>query len=192
MVSINTNISSLIVQNNLTSSTNALNTAIERMTTGYKINHAKDNAANYSIAEDMSKKLSSYDVAANNISMGMDLLSVAQDTIAGMQSRGERLMALWTQAQNGTYGASSISAINKEAAALVNEINRLYQSTEYNGIDLFSVKLPDWAVEVKANAGKDAGLTEDLTPKYNGFIADPTAKDGNTPVNVASLEKGRD
>ena len=60
---INTNLSSLIVQSSLKASTNGLNTAIERMTTGFKINHAKDNAANYSINTKLSSKISAYQVA---------------------------------------------------------------------------------------------------------------------------------
>jgi flagellin-like hook-associated protein FlgL len=168
MLSINTNLSSLIVQNNLTQSTNALNTAIERMTTGYKLNHASDNAAGYSIAEDMSSKLSSYMVAQDNISAGMDLIATAQDTISLMQSHGERIHALITQAHNGTYGASSLSAIQSEVNARLAEITRLYNTTEYNGIDLLKIPLPDWAEEVKESAGNVTAKAE-----YNGFIDDP-------------------
>ena len=78
MLSINTNLQSLIVQNNLTKSTNGLNQAIERMTTGFKINHASDNAAGYSIAQNMTSKLNSYEVAQDNVSMGMDLISTVE------------------------------------------------------------------------------------------------------------------
>ena len=186
MVSINTNLSSLIVQQNLTKSTNGLNQAIERLTTGYKINHASDNAAGYSIAQNMSSQLSSYDVAAENISMGIDLLNVAADTIAGMQQRGERLMSLWTQAQNGTYGAQSITAINSEANAIISEITRMYINAEYNDISLFTnnITLPDWAETVAENAGllesaglkESAGLTSDISASHNGFIAEAVTK----------------
>ena len=155
MVSINTNLSSLIVQNNLLKSTNALNTAIERMTTGFKINHSSDNAANYSISNNYNSKLSSLEVAAQNISMGADMVNTAQDTISEMQSRGERLLELWTQAQNGTYGADSLNAIQAECDALIAEINRLYENAEYNGITLLNgVSLPDWAKIVRSEAGK--------------------------------------
>ncbi len=98
MISLRTNLSSIITQQSLGNTTNRLNLAIERMSTGYKINHASDNAAGYSIATNMNTQLSAYDVAADNISMGLDLLTTAQDTISSMQSRGERLMSLWTQA----------------------------------------------------------------------------------------------
>ena len=180
MVSINTNLSSLLVQNNLAQSTNGLSKAIERLTTGYKINHASDNAAGYSIAQDMTSKLSSYDVAADNISMGLDLLSVAQTTISQMQSRGERLMALWTQAQNGTYGPTSLSAINQEATAIMQEINRLYMNTEYNGIKLFdrNLNIPDNMPKAGESGFIDetdiediqAGTTSDIKAQYNGCI----------------------
>ena len=78
---INTNLSSLIVQSGLKASTNGLNTAIERMTTGSKINHAKDNAANYSINTKLSSKLSSYYVAQDNASMGLDMMTSAMDNL---------------------------------------------------------------------------------------------------------------
>ena len=115
------------------------------MTTGFKLNHASDNAAGYSIAQDMDSKLSSYEVASDNISAGLDLLSTAQDTISLMQSKGERLMALWNQAQNGTYGAQSMAAMQSEVNAIVQEINRMYSNAEYNGIKLLDYDLPDWA-----------------------------------------------
>ena len=69
MLSINTNLSSLLAQSSMQSSTNILNQAVERMTTGYKINHASDNAANYSIATNMQTQISSYDVAADNVAI---------------------------------------------------------------------------------------------------------------------------
>ena len=69
MLSINTNLSSLITHQSMSKATNALNLAIERMTTGFKINHSKDNAANYSIATNMTTKINSYMVAEDNVAM---------------------------------------------------------------------------------------------------------------------------
>ena len=137
MITINTNLSSLIAQSSLKSSTQLLNQAVERMSTGYKINHAKDNAANYSISTSMSTKLSAYDIAADNVAMGMDLVTTANDTISLMQNKASRLHALCTQARNGTYGTQSIDAINSEAAAIMAEIDRLYSTAEYNGQSFF-------------------------------------------------------
>ncbi len=120
-------------------STNKLNQAIERMTTGAKINHAKDNAANYSISTNMTTKMSAYKVAEDNVAMGMDMVATASDTLSEMQNHAERLRALATQARNGTYGAQSLSAIQSEANALTKEIERLYSTAEYNGVKLFDV-----------------------------------------------------
>ena len=108
---INTNLSSLIVQSSLKTSTNGLNMAIERMTTGFKINHAKDNAANYSINTKLSSKLSSYYVAQDNASMGLDMMTSAMDNLDLISSHLSRMRDLAEQAANGTYGEDSLKAI---------------------------------------------------------------------------------
>jgi len=137
MININTNLSSLTVQNNLKTSTNGLNTAIERLTTGYKINHAKDNAANYSISTNIASQLSSYEVALDNTSMGMDLITTASDNLDLISSHLQRMRDLAEQAANGTYGEDSLEAIQEEVDARTAEINRIIANTEYNGIKLF-------------------------------------------------------
>ena len=157
MISIHTNLSSIIAQNSLSTSTNKLNHAIERMATGYKVNHAKDNAAGYSIITDMTTKLSAYHVAEDNVAAGLDLLATANDTIALMQDKASRLHALSIQARNGTYGASSLDAINTEANAIISEINRLYNNAEFNGVKLLNKN----SKSPKAN------------PENNWFIENP-------------------
>ena len=112
MLSINTNIPSLIAHRSLNNSTKLLNQAIERMTTGFKINHASDNAANYSISINMGVKLSSYEVAEDNVAMGLDLLSTASGSLDLISDKLSRLRALAEQASNGTYGEQSLKAIN--------------------------------------------------------------------------------
>ena len=137
MLSINTNLSSLITQRSMKQSTNLLNQAIERMTTGAKINHAKDNAANYSICTNLDTKIGSLEVAEDNTSMGIDIITTASDNLSLIQDRVQRLRDLQEQAANGTYGDESLRALNSECNALVDEINRLYLGTEYNGCNLF-------------------------------------------------------
>ncbi len=192
----------------MTTSTSKLNQAIERLSTGSKINHAADNAANYSIATDMSSHISAYNVAADNIAMGMDLVSVAQETISQMQNKAGKLHSLVTQARNGTYGQSSIDAINKEASAIVAEIHRAYQNAEYDGIGMiqkFKPELPDWAKNVQNTAGTVGGKTlEECAAMHNGFIVevveetpdvivtDPTqladAISSNSKIGIANAE----
>ena len=138
MINLNTNLGALIVQSNLKTSTNGLNIAIERMTTGFKINHAKDNAAGYSIATKLSSQLSSYDVALDNASMGLDMLTTAQDSLDLITSHYQRMRDLAEQAANGTYGADSLKAIQSEIDARKAEIERIVANTEYNSIKFFA------------------------------------------------------
>ena len=91
MLSINTNLGAFIVQSSLKVSTNGLNQAIERMSTGFKINHAKDNAANYSINTNLSSQLSSYEVAQDNVSMGLDMVMTAMDSLELISSHLSRM-----------------------------------------------------------------------------------------------------
>ena len=137
MLSINTNLSSLIAQNSLKSSTLKLNQAIEKMSTGYKINHAKDNAANYSISTNMTTKIGAYQIAQDNVSMGLDLLSTADESLNLISDKLARLRALAEQATNGTYGEQSLKNINSEANAIIDETNRIFNTAEYNGQKLF-------------------------------------------------------
>lgn len=137
MLNINTNLSSLIVQSNLKLSTNGLNTAIERMTSGFKINHAKDNAANYSINTNLSTKIRAYQVAEDNAMMGLDMVQSANSGLSQVSDILARLRSLEMSVQNGTYGKDSLSAVNKEARALTAEISRILNNTEY-GDKLFT------------------------------------------------------
>ncbi len=137
MLSINTNLSSLIAQSSLKNSTNILNQAVERMTTGYKINHAKDNAANYAISTNMTTQMSALQVAEDNAMQGLDMLNSASLTLEEILDMATRLRALSTQARNRTFGTQSLSALQEEANAIYNEINRLYCTAKYNGISLF-------------------------------------------------------
>lgn len=149
MFSINTNLPSLIAQNSLKKSTLKLNTAIERMTTGFKINSAKDNAANYSIATNMTTKINAYQVAEENTAMGLDLINTANDSLDLISDKLARLRALAEQAANGTYGEQSLAAINAEAQALVDEIERSQANTAYNGIELFGKKAGSFIAEIQ-------------------------------------------
>jgi len=132
-LTINTNISSLVAQNNLAKATTSLNKAIERMTTGYKINHAGDNAAGYSIARNWETQLGSLDVAADNAAMGADMMSTLEDHYSLISNHLQRVRDLTEQASNGTYGTSSLNAIKSEITARLEEVDRIASNCEYNG-----------------------------------------------------------
>ena len=121
-LTINTNLPSKILQSSLKTSTNALNRAIERMTTGFKINSAKDNAAGYSINTNMTTKIGAYQVAEDNASMGLNLLMTASDSLSLITSHLSRIRDLAEQASNGTYGYDSMRTIQSEVGARMSEI----------------------------------------------------------------------
>ena len=99
-ITINTNLSSLVVQLSMKGSTIDLNRAIERMTTGYKINSAKDDAAGYAVVTGMNTQLGAYRVAETNATTGLDMVSTAVNTLDLMSNQLSRLRSLAVQAQN--------------------------------------------------------------------------------------------
>lgn len=137
MLNINTNLTGLIVQSNLKTSTGGLNRAIERLSSGFKINHAKDNAANFAIANNISFKITSLSVAEENTAMGLELITTASESLSLIEERLSRLKMLQTYVENGTYGADSLAAINTECNSIVDEIEKIYGTTQYNNINLF-------------------------------------------------------
>lgn len=158
-LTINTNMSSLIVQKNLSSATTSLNNAIERMTTGYKINHAKDNAAGFSIANNWKTKLGSLDIASENASMGADMLKTAEENYSLITEHLQRVRDLTEQAANGTYGTDSLKAIASEMTARLNEIDRISANAEFNGISL----MKGAGKEIKLQVGLDATTNSTIT-----------------------------
>ena len=169
-LTINTNVSSLIAQRNLNSATNALNSSLEKMTTGYKINHASDNAAGYSIANLWVTKLGSLDVAADNAATGADMLTTAEETYSLLTSHLQRVRDLTEQAANGTYGSQSLRAIQSEIAARLQEINRISANSEFNGIKLMAYDLEN------DDNNKEVGMTADGINLQVGLYADANSR----------------
>ena len=104
MISIGTDIGGLILENTLNKNTIGLNNSIERMTTGYKINSAKDDAAGYSIAEDLESKISSMLMVQQNTEQGIAMLQTAESALDNIMTLLQRLRDLAEQASNGVYG----------------------------------------------------------------------------------------
>lgn len=137
-LTIKTNMESLMVQQNLNTATNLLDRSIERMTTGFRINRSSDNAAGYSISTNWATKLSSLDVAADNAAMGKDMLSTAEENYGLLTTHLQRIRDLTEQAANGTYGSTSLKAIQAEIKSRLEEITRVSANAEFNGIGLMS------------------------------------------------------
>ena len=196
-LTINTNISSLIAQRNLASATQAMNTSIERMSTGYKINHAADNAAGYSISKMWVTQLGSLDIASDNAATGADMLTTAEDTYDLLTSHMQRVRDLTEQAANGTYGSASLKAIQSEITARLQEINRISANSEFNGIKLLAYTTDgdgsgltsaglNLQVGLYANSNSRINLSVDLFKNatisglFNGMLSSPTSESGQT------------
>lgn len=137
-LTINTNVASIIAERNLNNATTGLNRSLERLSTGYKINHASDNAAGYSIADMWTTQIGSLDIAAANASTGADLLQTAEQTYGLLTDHLQRIRDLTVQAANGTYGSTSLKAIQSEVEARLREISRIAVNSEFNGIKLMA------------------------------------------------------
>ena len=178
----------MVVQAKFEYSTNCLNKSIQRLSTGTKINNAKDNAANYSISTNLTTQLAAYCAVEDNISYGLDLASTASSILAEMQNSTSRLMALSTQARNGTYNSNSLKAMNDEANAIVAELVRKYNTAEYNKVQLFNneeIVIP----KNKPKAGESGFIDETSVPQEfkagsSGFIDESFTKIDTTNMTT--------
>ncbi len=138
MITFGTDVADLILQRTLYDNTLGLNSSIERMTTGFKVNHAKDNAANYSIITDLNKEISSMLQVQQNAGDGLALLQTAQGGLEEIEELLQRLRALATQASNGNYSVESRDAMQAEADQIIEQIAQIRETMEYNGLNLYS------------------------------------------------------
>jgi len=167
-LTINTNVPSMIAQRSLNNATKSLNTSLERLTTGFKINHAADNAAGYSISDRWVTQLGSLDIAADNASMGNDLLSTAEQNYSLLTAHLQRIRDLAVQAGNGTYGSTSLKAMQSEIYARLEEVSRISGNAEYNGVKLmlYSTQTED------AEWDKTLGISSDGINLQVGLYAE--------------------
>ena len=132
-ITVNTNMSSIIAQRSLYKATNKMNTALERLSTGLRINSSKDDAAGSAISTKLEYKMSSYDVAKDNAQMGQSMLDTANGTLSNINSMLQRMRDLSEQAANGTYGEDERKTMQAEIDGLTEEIYRIKNTTEFNG-----------------------------------------------------------
>lgn len=155
-LSINTNVASLTVQRHFNSTTATMNDVMEKMTTGFKINSAADDAAGYGVVKEMESVLSSYDVAETNGQMGSSLLNTQEGVLEIVGSYLQRIRDLTEQAANGTYATSSREAIALEVAQRMEEMNRLCDITDFNGLKLLDGSQTDGVnLQVGINSGEE-------------------------------------
>lgn len=138
MNSIATNINSLAIRKNLDSANNTLACSLQRMSSGLKLMCAKDDAAGAVIASKTNVQISGLKLARSNIQFGMSLLNSANGAFSDIQTTLTRLRDLSLQAANSTCDEEQKAALENESNQLVSELERIQQSSNFNGLSLFN------------------------------------------------------
>lgn len=163
-INIRTNIPSLSAQRNLGLSSDRLNAAYERLSSGLRINRAKDDAAGLSIAESLKADAKVATVGIRNASDGISIISIADQAIGQITNVLSRLAELAQQSANGVFSNTQRSALSNEFQALTSEIERIAFTTEFNGLKLLS-----GGGEVAFQVGFDGSSLSRVS--YNGVEA---------------------
>lgn len=168
---INTNITSMISQGNLNKSKNDLTTAMERLSSGMRINSAKDDAAGLAISERFTGQIRGLNQAVRNANDGISLAQTAEGALQSAGNILQRIRELAVQSANATNSASDRRALNSEVNQLAAELDRVAQTTEFNGQKLLNGELSSAIFQVGANANQTITATTAnfTTTKYGNF-----------------------
>ncbi|GAB3504996.1 flagellin domain-containing protein [Pseudoxanthomonas daejeonensis] len=152
---INTNVMSLNAQRNLSTNSASLATTIQRLSSGLRINSAKDDAAGLAISQRMTTQVRGMDVAARNANDGISLAQTAEGALSSIGDNMQRIRELAVQAANGTNSAEDRSALQKEVKQLSDEITRVKDNSNFNGTKLLNGSTTSFTIQVGADAGAD-------------------------------------
>jgi len=161
---VNTNASSLNAQRQLFNSGNALNTSMERLSSGFRINSAADDAAGLQISDRMTSQINGLNQAARNANDGISVSQTAEGAMQEITTSLQRVRQLAVQSQNGVNGNDDRAALQKEVTALKNEMSRIAGNTEFNGNSLL-----DGNYSADFLVGAKAGQTISVSLDTTGF-----------------------
>jgi|DewCreStandDraft_2_1066082.scaffolds.fasta_scaffold14934_3 flagellin len=180
---INQNIAALNAHRNLVATDNALSKSLERLSSGFRINRAADDAAGLAISEKMRAQVRGYSQAIRNAQDGISLVQTAEGALNEVHSILQRIRELVLQAGNETLQAEDRDAIQTEITALVSEIDRIANSTKFNGVDLLNAA---GSVNIVAGPSGSASetITVNLVDMQAGALGDAT--NNLTEINVGS------
>jgi len=196
---INTNNLSLLAQNNLNTSQLSLNSAIQRLSSGLRINSAKDDAAGQAIANRFTSNIRGLTQAQRNANDGISLSQTTEGALKEVNNNLQRVRELSVQAANGSNSASDLGSIQAEIKQRMNEIDRVSAQTDFNGVKVLSSTAKPLTVQVGANDGEtiSIALTEISTTtlglssfNVNGPQATATSTFAGTAVAAAADAAG--
>lgn len=168
---INNNVASLIAQRNLTKNTSGLTKSIERLSSGYRINKASDDAAGLSISESLRGQIRGNKQAISNIQDGMNLLQIAESSLGVINENVQRVRELCVQAANDTNGSIERQAILDEINERLLDIDRIAKSSRFN--NMFLLDGSATTIAARLQVGANTGLTAN-TISISGVLASAT------------------
>jgi len=182
---INTNILSMTAQANLNSTQNSLATAVQRLSSGLRINSAMDDPAGLAISQRMGSQVSGMQVAIRNANDAISLSQVADGTLGTVSSMLQQMRDLAVQAANGTNGSSDLANLQTEYTSLATEINRELSQTSFNGKFILGSDAGTTSYQVGANASQSVNLvTSNLAS--NGTVTTVTLDTSSIAAGGAS------
>jgi len=180
---INTNIASLTAQRNLAASQGTLQTAMQRLSSGLRVNSAKDDAAGLAIAERMNTQVKGLTVASRNANDGISLSQTAEGALGKVGDMLQRMRELAVQAGNATNSTSDRKALQAEVSQLSSEIDRIAKTTTFNGTKILDGSFSGAVFQVGANAGDNISV---------GSLANATGKELGTIQFASTSSTGID
>ena len=160
MTTINTNVQSLNAQRNLMTSQGSLSTSMQRLSSGLRVNSAKDDAAGLAISERMNAQVKGLNVAARNANDGISLAQTAEGSLGKVGDMLQRMRELAVQSSNATNSDSDRTALQAEVSQLKSEIQRVADTTSFNGKKLLNGSFTNQSFQVGANAGERIDVAE--------------------------------
>ena len=184
---VNTNIASITAQRNLTTVTLRLQGNYARLSSGLRIATAADDAAGLGISERMRAQIRSYGAAARNAQDGISLVQTAEGALSEAHNILTRMRELAIQATNGTLSTADRTTIDNEVGLLIEELDRIADSTEFNGVNLLDGSATTTSIQVGINANETIDITmEDTNTDSLGVdvVQTDTAANAQTAIGL--------
>ncbi|WP_333913003.1 flagellin [Vibrio coralliirubri] len=182
-ITVNTNVSALVAQRNLSNANNMLNQSLERLASGSRINSAKDDAAGLQISNRLEAQMSGIDVAVRNANDGISIVQTAEGAMNETTNIMQRMRDLSLQASNGSNSSSERIAIQEEVTALNDELNRIAETTSFGGKKLLNGSFGHTSFQIGGSSGEavQIGLksmrTDDINMGGFSYVANGMASD---------------
>ena len=194
---INTNVISLNAQRNTAASQNSLATSMQRLSSGLRVNSAKDDAAGLAIAERMNAQVRGMNVAIRNANDGISLAQTAESALGKVGESLQRMRELTVQARNATNSASDKDSLNKEFQELAKEVTRVLGGTTFNGKAIIGASAGAQDFQVGANTTTNDMITvtttdmtadASITAVTNAVVIDSTTSTGDLKTVIDNID----